>query len=1327
MKQEIYQRGKFYTLPIVDIRDEGDNSFFIVNANGKEYAIRMFDIQKSDPAVLALKQLPCMVKEVHDDSIVFVQNFARMFSSRYLTGEKYTFIVNKEITAGREKEHRYYDVRDIDGIPFVLKCARNSYLTPRQRITCSILRPNPDKLILELYVPKKGPAAECISAPELLRQTENIAPAVRRYILCTFSTHPAFDEARQCYGRHEAEWVVKAITSVPRVETWKRLTDAHKVLLLTACKDICLFLLEDSDYLLQFSEAERENYREWIVERIAGADTYLQCLTLIKDERTDGEIDRILRKIKSSGYIYHPQSRMQLLIAIFSMQPELLERKIDSILDLVQDCAHDWRQPAFYNAFSGFLKYYIDTNREPADRIAVVDDEHSRLMLNRMVRSICFMLLMSDNKNINTAFYRSMLYHYLSFRKSDTLVEQAFTTLLMSDDKSLGFTWSRDIGYTEIFAYRLSNARQHTSTFLTRSLEGGNVRFTVSADGITISRSSSGIKDKNVLPEGFPGWHNLRIFLDSPSKYTISRATKSIRTWRDYWAKIELALFENRQTVAKAKTRKVEPEVGTVTYVRVLWKDDNPETPNRFYCRIEDDHYEGEGYIDSYLKGGSTGMFHYDPMLDFESFLDPDNGKPLIFKVRVNSIGSPKDEVRTYTFDCMSFIDEMFRDSISYGDTQDSRIIYQDARSGNFLAVTRDGYGIFLPFSTEYGKGDFVKVSVTDATNPKAIQGDILGPADDEFEIRDAATSVILDYAEEDTYEESEEELEEESMTMSEDLFELDYIEQIINIIDHKAVLESDNVKAYAYLAVAHILARMIGDEALIAYLHQRLHFICILDDYAANGRIDDRELKTLGNDNGDIVEKFPLLNERLIEMRIVNCFGIAEKNPFLWEICNTYEHDHILARLSRLMLSYNLAEGFGLFEHQRDIIGKIKDLLNVNVELPVIYSFGEEDQITEFKTSVVFPPDNNMRADIRQQTYNIMRVICGMVNSYGGTVYLGVNNTGTACGLENDLKYYLFEGSTDKYDLYIRNEIRAALGNSVNASVTVEHPDAGKHYIYAIKVRPSKTPVALHFDNVYYNRQGSSTYPIALDELTEIMNNRDFSRYNTEVIDTPTDTSAPAEAHDEEKKVAAHKPAVQSASDEHIATSALRKNIVENWQDGYGSPYYLRIQQPGDWCLLTDLDWNEGILELAVNDDETDGSLVIVYDDGSVNKVPIAQLTDKTPGKTYKMYNQKRPIFISPARKDAALLTGYEDDRGRRFLRLDDIALIDDGKMLSSGNRLTDVEFDDVFFCEVIGHEHVEELRRMHNLKRSSLGFQAPTAYGQPEHDTLLRLGLSL
>ena len=156
MTANLYQKGKFYTLPVSAIRDEGGNSFFIVSANNREYAIRMFDFQRREPSVRDIRELPCMVKEVHGDNIVFVQNFALMFRDRYVAGRKYPFVVRDEVGSSADGT-RYYDVRDANGVPFRIKCDDGTLLLPNQKVTCMVLRPTANRMMLVLDR-EKGPA-----------------------------------------------------------------------------------------------------------------------------------------------------------------------------------------------------------------------------------------------------------------------------------------------------------------------------------------------------------------------------------------------------------------------------------------------------------------------------------------------------------------------------------------------------------------------------------------------------------------------------------------------------------------------------------------------------------------------------------------------------------------------------------------------------------------------------------------------------------------------------------------------------------------------------------------------------------------------------------------------------------------------------------------------------------------------------------------------------------------------------------------------------------------------------------------------------------------
>lgn len=95
-----------------------------------------------------------------------------------------------------------------------------------------------------------------------------------RYIIHSFLTNKGFEEARLLYQQQNPQWIVKAVMAIDGVKLWSHLNNNHKELLLECYNHICLYLLEDSDYLLQFGESECENYQEWISGKVSMVETY---------------------------------------------------------------------------------------------------------------------------------------------------------------------------------------------------------------------------------------------------------------------------------------------------------------------------------------------------------------------------------------------------------------------------------------------------------------------------------------------------------------------------------------------------------------------------------------------------------------------------------------------------------------------------------------------------------------------------------------------------------------------------------------------------------------------------------------------------------------------------------------------------------------------------------------------------------------------------------------------------------------------------------------------------------------------------------------------
>lgn len=1355
MEQKFYQKGKFYSLPIVDKIKEGNKTFFIVSANGHKYPIRMFDFQKDDPEINALTELPCMVKECFGDHIVFVQNFAVMFDHLFEEDESYAFQVVRGLPVGPDGK-RYYDVRDSHGVPFRIKTERDIILRPQQKINCRVRKPSRNKLSLEYEAGRPQTNIECKTPDDFLMESD-IDPVIGRLFKRVLSSSEYFAEAREYLSRGDAEWIIKAITALPGVDKWNGKDDFDKgnfristiLYILDEFKKLSLYILEESLFLWSFTDSEREFFQERIAEKLEDCECWTNCLNLINRNIEGEEVKSILAKIEKTGYLFRPQQKMVLLIAIFSLKPELLEDNIDNILAIVDKYIKGRNLDSFRRAFVDFMKFYITSNRETVDRAAFADDPHSRRLVDRMVKAIYHTLLLSEEE-ARSPLYRSMLYHYLSFvreAKDDTavnsssdnsfplsLINRAFKALMGADSAKMESVPGLETGETKLFAHLLSDRQKQDDTFSTRSFESEEIRLSISNEGITIAPSVSSGKEKEVLKKMLP-WQNISIYLDNPSRLYIEPRSKLPR-WKEWWKKVETELLRPVKKKVAVKVRTQSPTIGTEVCVRVLRQE--KDLDNRYFCRIEEPGYHGEGWLDTYNRGGSTALFHYDPNFDIESFYY--QGAPMKLKVKVNSCkpddNDPDKEV--YNFAAMQLIDQFVQENLQYNEEVDCKIIFHDERCHVYFGVTEHGYGVFLPEMNEeldFAYSDsfdecMVRVLITDTSRPGQIQGEVIGRAEGDFTVKEAAENLLFSYCNGEYYEETEEELDEEAMSASEDSFEPSEMSQLISLLDHVALLETNNITSYGYLALAHIIACIIDDSTLMAYLDERMRLLCVLDNFGNLGKVDDSELIRLSSGNSDMVDKFPILKERLCELEIVGSMGKQEKNSYLWQLTESYHPSQKIGKLSRLMLAYNMADSFGMQEQQAAVVSKIKSLLNVNIELPKIYSFGEEGQLTEFKSSLVFPPEHSMMPDLPKQTFNILRVINGMANSYGGNLYLGVYDTGTAKGLEDDLAYRDFANSRDKFDRYVRNSIRETMGDRLNARIVIEYPDAGGKFVYLIKVPSMKDPVPMKWkDQIYYfMRQGSSTYAYTdsqRSKIETIMADRDFSLYSKSPETTPPSDDTTVDLSSLQDKT---KGKIQEVPDT-IPTGKLRQNITENWREGYGkdTTAYLRIHKVGEWSLMDDVAWDEGLLTLAINERERDGHLVTVYPDGEVVKASIPKLLNKDFDKRHKMQSGKRPVFICPASKGSALLFVYTDQKKRRFIRIDSLADIPEVNIHEKGAKLTEAEIASVRVCEVIPHEMLENLKSFMGLKTSHPGVQYSAGYKSKDFDYLRNLGINV
>ena len=146
----------------------------------------------------------------------------------------------------------------------------------------------------------------------------------------------------------------------------------------------------------------------------------------------------------------------------------------------------------------------------------------------------------------------------------------------------------------------------------------------------------------------------------------------------------------------------------------------------------------------------------------------------------------------------------------------------------------------------------------------------------------------------------------------------------------------------------------------------------------------------------------------------------------------------------------------------------------------------GGENQGLEFKSS--------LRWDINQQRVNkaledaVVKTLAGFLNTGGGALLIGVDNSGEVVGLTSD--YGSLKGhNRDAFELHIQQLVARDLGEAVSASyLTVNFHEIDGNDICQVTVEPSDEPVYVERSNqaFFYLRNGNLTRDIPVDETVK-------------------------------------------------------------------------------------------------------------------------------------------------------------------------------------------------------------------------------------------------
>ena len=1064
----------------------------------------------------------------------------------------------------------------------------------------------------------------------------------------------------------------------------------------------CSDLLELSDFLNICSYNERDFYQERLTLLIEQIGYYIKAAELIDSDFKDcinGSsaqfIDDLFNKLRVSGFVYHPSKNFNILSCIFLRKPELMNNRMKELLDIIKGKdIQIWEREPFRSALIKLLELYI---KESESKINKTKD-YKELVDNNMLALAVQLLLLKDIANSSVVDYRlnaarlCILSSYLNPANTERLINAAYYNLFHSNANLPVYS----IENVKMLPYYiLSHPCVNIDTI--NSFSQGNGRLLISDKGIHLQTSGDKGNLKPVFPKSLGLWKDLQVFLTSKTEANLNSAKPNdITPYQSVWFEIESEFFNvnKKPTVVPSKSKK-QHRINDMVRITFISQDVNDR--NKYYCQIEDE-IGGNGYI--YV----SDIVPYSISTSLRHFYASD-GSRYVFDALIKD-----KEDGMFKFSMLEDLKAFLSDEY-YSDDED--IICSVGNSPNSYgmspAISKEGVSVSLRNANEFEgiqKNSIVCCRlVGKGSGTFHITCDIVDHTSYDFDLTTAFKN-LMENCNVGQIPDNTTLQEEEHILESDKLIDESYVRGLIYMIARMALVEPEYVKSYNYLGFARILCLLIGWESQAAYYKGRMDIVSMLHDFAQNSKVDEEKLVQLENANAELFSNNPILRERFLQLQAVSFINKEEHNTDLFKLSET---NPSLKNLASLVLAYNITKSNRLESSATNIHNKIIQLLNLKgYETGLkLYGDGEETEECEYKTSFVFhAEDGSNIPNQEKQKEEILKVINSFFNTRGGTLYIGVNNSGYGVGVEEDLNTSFYYGDKDKYIRSIVDAVALEWGNSI-ATTYIKQIDFDEDNedkdVLIIEILPIHSGLA--YKNAWYVRKAGSKRKLAEKEFNE------YQIVGRKTSSSPIVEELKEEVSENNQKITVQSMPTRILRDDEIKTSRIRKNVLTEWEDpdNYVEPIgFFKFISGGKFCNLDEYDYDEeSLLTLAVKDGENKGYLVLGYDNGHIVKVSVEELLDYN-NREYSRYAESKLIFASLANKNDAILTIAKENKTRPKvqMRLDKLSVFEEGKLMNSGEMpYNEGLASEILAYDVIPYDQIKDFKGILDRPRTMLG----------------------
>ena len=224
--------------------------------------------------------------------------------------------------------------------------------------------------------------------------------------------------------------------------------------------------------------------------------------------------------------------------------------------------------------------------------------------------------------------------------------------------------------------------------------------------------------------------------------------------------------------------------------------------------------------------------------------------------------------------------------------------------------------------------------------------------------------------------------------------------------------------------------------------------------------------------------------NTEILNLLLTNSAKISNdellaliKDYDLYEDPNSYEW---IIPIMAILLVFLTIGYLRLFRRQKRILNASKSINDV--VLVELLRAGENDHV-EFKSSLRWDYNQNQMNKALENV--ILKTIAAFLNTNGGTLIIGVDDSGSVLGLENDYET-VSKKSSDGFILTLTNLINQHLGKRVHKFINLEIVNHEDKDICAVTVSKSDGPVFLgkNDNETFFIRASASSQRLSISEV---------------------------------------------------------------------------------------------------------------------------------------------------------------------------------------------------------------------------------------------------